>query len=195
MEKLREAMGGDYPVVDNRGGPKHTVFSDQNFRYDREKPCQSYGHPRDQFFNYSIQGNFQSSNEFVSNLAQQGNGRYKAPQEPGVLGGGNFASCNMQQTGQITPPRAWFAQNNSAYHQEPRFVATRADNMNYIPGNIRQAGGIYPDNPFKAWPGREDPQNPYYGCGINGELPPESRMYDQARWGGRRYDYHNTRWY
>lgn len=48
-------MSGEFPQIDNGSGPKKTIYEDNNLRYDREKPCRSYGHPRDNFQNYSIQ--------------------------------------------------------------------------------------------------------------------------------------------
>ena len=42
-------MSGPYPAIDNGGCLKKTIYRNDELRYDREKPCQSYGHPHDRF--------------------------------------------------------------------------------------------------------------------------------------------------
>ena len=41
--ELLTGMSGEHPKIDNGEGPKRTIYTDYNLRYDREKQCQSYG--------------------------------------------------------------------------------------------------------------------------------------------------------
>jgi hypothetical protein len=77
---LRTGMTGEYPRFDNGEGPKKTIYPGQfGLRYDREKVCQSYGHPHDRFQNYSIQANRGAQNNYLSALAANSNGSHRVP--------------------------------------------------------------------------------------------------------------------
>lgn len=80
---LHGAMEGPYPVVDNGAGKKATMYQDVNLRYDREKACQSNGHPHGEFMNYSVQANYGADNSYLRNLANGHNGPNKV--RPGRL--------------------------------------------------------------------------------------------------------------
>jgi hypothetical protein len=60
-DELQSRMTGEYPQIDNGSGPKKTIYPGKDLRCDREKPCQSYGHPNDQFQAYSVQANMGSN--------------------------------------------------------------------------------------------------------------------------------------
>jgi len=62
---LQDGMSGEFPKIDNGGGSKDTLYKDDNLRYDREKPCYSYGHPQDRFHNYSVQANSNAQNLYL----------------------------------------------------------------------------------------------------------------------------------
>lgn len=53
--ELANGMSGPYPTIDNGEGPKKTIYKNEDLRYDREKLCQSHGHPHDRFQDYSVQ--------------------------------------------------------------------------------------------------------------------------------------------
>lgn len=181
--RLHSKMSGDNPKVDNGEGSKHTSYSDANLRYDREKLCRSYGHPKDRFQNYSVQANRESMNAYLHGIAATGNGRHKVQAQKGTdesptFGGSTIANVNLQQnSGRITPKRASWAIDHSARHAQPTYVLNRESNLQYVPGGMRQAGAIYHSNPFEAWPNRQDKRNPYHGCQDDGKLPRESELY------------------
>jgi hypothetical protein len=78
LDMLKDAFGLGH--VDNGTGSKKTVYNDPygNLRYDREKPCRSYGHPHDNFMNYSVQANSNAPNRHLADLAATSNGRHRA---------------------------------------------------------------------------------------------------------------------
>ena len=181
--ELLTGMSGEYPKIDNGEGPKHTIYSDSNLRYDREKRCQSYGHPQDRFQDYSVQANREARSQYLRHLAAGNNGRnkvepVKSPDEPHTFGGSTVASVNLQQnTGRLSSERVCYAIDHSAKYAESLYVLNRQSNLDYVPGGMRQAGAIYHSNPFEAWPDRQDPRNLYHGCADDGTLPQEGQYY------------------
>ena len=181
MGALNEGMSGDHPKIDNGQGPKRTIYADKNLRYDREKPCYSYGHPQDNFQNYSVQANRQTRNSYLHTLAQGGNGSNRAPEirtegEYPTFGGSTVASVNLQQPVPPSPKSVAYAINHSAYNAEPLYVVNPQTNIASIPPAIRQTGGIYHSNPFEQWPERHNPGNPYHGR-IDPGVPVEGEHY------------------
>lgn len=171
--------------VDNGTGSKRTVYNDieGNLRYDREKPCRSYGHPHDNFMNYSVQANLRAPNHYLRNLAAGGNGGHRASDQSQAgapaFGGSTIANVNLQQRPgrPLTGDRVRWAINHSAAYAEPLYVLHRDLNISSVPGNIRQAGAVYHSNPYEPWPQRTAAGNPYNGCSDTGELPPRSQYY------------------
>ena len=181
--ELLDGMSGEHPKIDNGNGPKRTIYANKNLRYDREKKCQSYGHPQDQFQDYSVQANRESGNRHLRHLANGNNGRnrvepVRSPNEPYTFGGSTIASVNLQQgAGRLSPKRVSYAIDHSAKYAESLYVLNRQTNLEHVLGGMRQAGGIYHSNLFEAWPDRQDPRNLYHGCADNGALPEEGKYY------------------
>ena len=197
--ELQSRMSGEYPQIDNGSGPKKTIYPGKELRYDREKPCESNGHPNDQFQAYSVQANINGKHPEVRRLAKNANGQHRAPQqsrpgEPPTFGGSTIASVNLQQnTGRrITPQRVRYAISHSAEHAESLFVLDRKVNVDTVPASKRQYGAVYHNNPYKEWPDRKDSRNAYHDCKDNGTLPPQSQRYDPK---ARSYVYKNGQYY
>ena len=196
-EELLDGMSGEFPQIDNGSGPKKTIYQNNNLRYDREKPCQSYGHPRDNFQNYSIQANRDAEHPYLNNMAQNSNGAHRVKPTTSsntfsTFGGSTVANINIQQnSGRISPSRVIWAADHSAAYGQPVYVVSQHSNMSDIPGGMRQAGAVYHSNPFEGWPYREDPRNPYHGCQSDGTLPLNSQLY---RIGDKYYYYINDQY-
>jgi hypothetical protein len=181
MGGLSKGMSGDHPKIDNGQGSKRTIYANNELRYDREKQCYSYGHPQDNFQNYSVQANIGASNNYLQALAKGGNGSRRAPEIRKVghyptFGGSTVASVNLQQPVPPSPKRVAYAINHSAYHAEPLYIVNKQTNIASIPPEIRQSDGIYHSNPFEKWPERDQPGNPYHGR-IDPAVPVEGNYY------------------
>src|SRR5271154_423247 len=126
--------------IDNEGGSKKTIYEDNNLRYDREKPVNSYGHPKDVFQNYSVQANRQTRHPYLHHLAAGNNGRNRvepsrSPDAPYTFGGSTVASVNLHQNaGRLNPERVSYAIDHSAKYAEPIYVLGRQSNLDYVPG-------------------------------------------------------------
>ena len=110
-EELLDGMSGGFPQIDNGSGPKKTIYENNNLRYDREKPCQSYGHPHDNFQNYSIQANQDADHPYLNRMAQNSNGAHRVKPSTSsntfsTFGGSTIANINIQQnSGRISSSR------------------------------------------------------------------------------------------
>ena len=96
-----------------------TMYQNDDLRYDCQCPCQSYGHPRD---NYQVQANAGSGNPRLRSMAASGNAGNRAPARPGLggsatLGGSTLASVNVQQSAGYIPSR----RVGSALHHSRRY--------------------------------------------------------------------------
>lgn len=190
---LANGMSGQYPAIDNGEGPKKTIYKNEDLRYDREKLCQSHGHPDDRFQDYSVQANRESDNSYLKRLAKNSNGSHRAPPVTGgptqvpTFGGSTIANVNLQQNAPLSPKRVVWAIDHSQSTAQPTYVLNRERNE-LVPAGMRQAGAVYHSNPYEAWPGRHDPRNPYYGAQGDNKLPPQSQRYDPN---ATYYTYHN----
>jgi hypothetical protein len=101
MNGLSEGMSGSHPKIDNGQGSKSTIYATKDLRYDREKQCHSYGHPQDNFQNYSVQANLGAKNSHLRKLANGGNSKSRVPETRAeghysTFGGSTVASVNLQ---------------------------------------------------------------------------------------------------
>lgn len=179
-EELLEGMkagSATTPRIDNGPGDRHTVHTNANLRYDRERVLTGNGHPADKFTNYQIQANRGAPNSHLKHLAASGNGKHKAS---GAFGGSTVASVNLQQPPagrRLTPTRVMYALEHSNRYGETIHVVDRQSNVDTIPANMRQKMAVYHKHPYEEWPGRNVEGNPYYGVQGDGTLPPKSRFY------------------
>ena len=97
-------MSGPYPAIDNGESPKKTIYKNEDLRYDREKLCQSHGHPHDRFQDYSVQANRESDNSYLKRLAKNSNGNHRAPPVTGgptqapTFGDSTITNVNLSTT-------------------------------------------------------------------------------------------------
>src|SRR5213595_1068825 len=64
-EELLAGMGAGRtttPRINNGPGDRHTVHTNRDLRYDRERVLSGAGHPADRFTNYQIQANRGTAN-------------------------------------------------------------------------------------------------------------------------------------
>jgi hypothetical protein len=183
-EELKPQMAGAYPKVDNRGGDKDTVFETANLRYDREYRTKGT-HPNDLFFNYQVQANHKAPNPYLQGLAQGGNGARRAAPvmtpEYRTIGGSTVASVHFQtppaMARPITPERAMYAIDHSQAQGQPMYCLDKQANINDIPAQIRQGGGVYHANPYAGFDNRQKKGSVWQGTSDAGQLPPQSRHY------------------
>jgi hypothetical protein len=176
---MDRAMQGPFPQVDCDGGPKATVFSTLDIRFDREKSCKSNGQPQDKFINYSAQANKESMNSTLSKLAKGANGQHRVPakdeEDECTFGGSTIACVNLQDCQgkrRITPKLVRHAVDHSAKTGQVLYVTNKEYNETTIPQSLRQRSRIYHDtNPYKDWPDRKNPVNPYHKSTEDGRAP------------------------
>lgn len=194
MDGLREAMGGSHSRINHEGTQMATLYSDNNLRYDRQAPCRSYGHPRDDFVNYQVQANRGADDPRLRNLAARGNGQNRAEGGPGRFPGSTIASINVQQGGGYIPPgRIGYALHHSQRHGQSMYVVSESTNLGDIPARMRQSGAVYHGNPLRPWPDRyRQPGNPYRDSLDSGGISESQMYYDPNT--GEWWVYYNNQW-
>ena len=120
-----------------------------------------------------------SKNKYLAKLAEGANGQHrvaaKGEDEECTFGGSTIACVNLQECedkGPLTPKRVRHAADHAAKTGQVLYVTNKNYNDTTVPQSLRQKSGIYHDsNPYKDWPARKDPANPYHKNTEDGRAP------------------------
>lgn len=127
------------------------VCKNNDLRFDREHPCQSCGHPADNFYNYTFQANDGTRNAHLKKLANGENGTCRVPPQrvPSkymLFRGSTVSSVNSQQN---LPLSRHLRSGELHAHS-----ISREFNARYIPAGVRDRESFYHYNPFDGWSDR-----------------------------------------